>query len=367
MKCLGVKNNGQRCTRMATAEPHRCFQHREAYFTCLAANGDPNDRCEVIHLGQWCMNNKILGSRICQEHVDLFAQQEQQREQLRLQHEARRQEHIAQQQRIQNFVEMIQLQNPRPTWQALIDGFVDHPPAGWAVEELYQAAMIFFIRTVGLQQDLNDFRDYYRWVRGGRQQAAAPLAGLGRLAHDAQNVHTQPVNAQTNENIKRILAVPLRARTYKSPEWFAAKWLYRSYGSWAIVRRIVDDMYAWYNQPSCVAHNDWLYRRLLDGLYEKIRTTPPEHTDELYKRVFEECLESVNMCCQGHLSRLCNVLVGFDEAFLPPVPIKEILQTRLGAISMLEVPTDEKVRQAEEVMNELKIPQEERGAWLEAF
>ena len=106
----------------------------------------------------------------------------------------------------------------------------------------------------------------------------------------------------------------------------------------------------------------------MNGLYQLIRKV--EDTDtrlELLKRAFEECYESNGMCCDGHISRLCNVLVGFDETFAPPVPFGEILQAKMAAISLLEVETEEKIRQATAFFNEFAVPEAERTAWLDAF
>jgi hypothetical protein len=157
-------------------------------------------------------------------------------------------------------------------------------------------------------------------------------------------------------------------RRYRAPDWLAAKWLVMSYGQWSTVRRVVDDMYIWYTRESCRSQNDWLYRKALDGLYELIRTIPNEETrQELVKRAFEECSESVSMCCEGHLSRLCNVMVGFDDAFMPPVSTAEILQNKMGAISLMDISTAEKIAQAKKVLEELGVPAIEHEVWLEAF
>jgi hypothetical protein len=73
------------------------------------------------------------------------------------------------------------------------------------------------------------------------------------------------------------------------------------------------------------------------------------------------------MCCEGHLSRLCNIFVGFDELFQPPVSVSEQLQNKLGAIALLEISTEEKIQQATQIFNELNVPQDQRAVWLEAF
>jgi hypothetical protein len=73
------------------------------------------------------------------------------------------------------------------------------------------------------------------------------------------------------------------------------------------------------------------------------------------------------MCCEGHISRLCNVLVGFDEAFQPPVPFSEILYNKMAAISVMDVSTEEKIQQATTFFNEYAVPMDQRQAWLDAF
>jgi hypothetical protein len=127
-------------------------------------------------------------------------------------------------------------------------------------------------------------------------------------------------------------------------------------------------MYKWYDTETCRLSEDWLYRKALIVLYYTIRNLKDESIqNELFKRAFEECNESVAMCCDGHISRLCNVLVGFDDAFAPPVPFGEILQNKMAAIAALEIETEEKVRQANTFFNEFAVPEPERVAWLEAF
>ena len=145
-------------------------------------------------------------------------------------------------------------------------------------------------------------------------------------------------------------------------------WLQMNLDSWPNVVQVGDDMWRWYTTRTCRTTDDKLYKRALDGLYRTIRDTPQEEMRrELYKRAWEECLESVGMCCDGHISRLCNVLVGFDDAFAPPVPFGELLQARMSSIAAMEIETDEKVRQATAFFNEFAVPEAERAAWLDAF
>jgi hypothetical protein len=88
---------------------------------------------------------------------------------------------------------------------------------------------------------------------------------------------------------------------------------------------------------------------------------------ELTRRTYEECVDAKGMCCEGHISRLCKVLVGFDPDFASPVPKGEILQIKMAALAAMDVPATEKVKQAYQVFRELDVPVGEWEAWIEAL
>lgn len=297
----------------------------------------------------------------------------------RHQREQQEREHRA---RIDAAIQLYEAMNPRPNWMTVVDDVLTHQE--WDFQFKYDVAFIFYIRHGNIHVP-GFFGTYWRWVWNGRVGAApqpneeavilhpaAPLPRtLAQIANDRQNVHTSVVSRQTNEALEKLLEMASQipaTRRYRSPDWMASKWLVQSYGTWPRVKRIVDDIYLWYNRDSCRSTNDHLYKRALDGLYEKVRSVADsELKAELWKRAFEECDDAVGMCCEGHISRLCNVFVGFDEAFAPPVPVGEVLQSRLAAISLLDISADEKRDEAVKVMDELGIPDIERSVWLDAF
>ncbi len=132
--------------------------------------------------------------------------------------------------------------------------------------------------------------------------------------------------------------------------------------------RLFDDMLRWYETADCKTPGDYLYKRVIDGLWARVqRTTDPELREELRIRVAQEVVESQNMCCEGHISRLVNVMVGFDDAFKPPVSTGELLQQKMAAIAAKEIDTYIKQAEARSVFAELGIPVVEQAAWLEAF
>ena len=183
------------------------------------------------------------------------------------------------------------------------------------------------------------------------------LGEMGRLAHDNQNVHTREVNENVNTSLDILLCV-------RNPiNGFAGYWTYFPLNR--ETRRMHNDMERWYNTESCRTESDWLYRKTLDGLWTLIAASP--FKDELMVRLTQEADESVGMCCDGHIARLCNVMVGFDAAFKAPVSVAEILGDKIGAIAALDLSVEAKVVEAWKAFEELHIDHETRKEWISAF
>lgn len=194
------------------------------------------------------------------------------------------------------------------------------------------------------------------WRAQGPLPVIRPGNDLEALARDAQNVHTSAVNAQTNEQTKILLEIAVPADQSTLTE-IAIAW-----GALHDVDVVLRDMSRWYKIKTCREHHDYLYKRVLDGLWSRIKGNP-----DLTQRLWEEATESVGMCCDGHLSRLCNVLVGFDDTFKARVPVGEILQQRLAAIAGEDTDVLLKVEAAWKAMDELNVPHDQRDAWIEAL
>lgn len=132
-------------------------------------------------------------------------------------------------------------------------------------------------------------------------------------------------------------------------------------------QRIYDDMQRWYDAETCREVGDRLYRHLLDHLVARIRLVEnAATTHELFKRLQQECAESFMMCCDGHLNRLTNVMVGFDEAFKQEVPKGMILQERMAKIALID-DVEERFKAATALFAELQMGHEEAGPWLDAI
>ena len=191
----------------------------------------------------------------------------------------------------------------------------------------------------------------------------APVTELQRIVNDPQSIHTRHVTEQHQKNLAIILATPVPENqlTMDSIKWTWAK-MFKT-----IDQRIYVDMQKWYDTESCRTPSDWMYRKTLDHLIARIRLIENKETRrELMKRLQQECAESYNMCCDGHINRLTNVMVGFDEAFKQDVPKGLILQTKMAEIAKIQ-DVEERFKAATALMTELNIGNDEAGPWLDAI
>lgn len=184
---------------------------------------------------------------------------------------------------------------------------------------------------------------------------------LAAIAINNQSVHTAPVYKQMNEGLKKLHAI-------KVPDKFSS--MFTATRAWMThipqelkaftdYLKVINDVEVWRGK-------EVRYRLAFRALCYKIHTEPDkERQTEMWRRLFQECLEAVGMCCDGHLSRLANALVGFDDDFKPAIPLGELIQQKLAAISEME--DADKIRLATEFFDEHAVPDAERAPWLEAL
>lgn len=218
---------------------------------------------------------------------------------------------------------------------------------GWITEKTY--GLLTF--------SLHNMWNRYRIVRPAPK--VPPKSELHRLAMDSQNVHTREVNHQTSDAMRFLL------ETFVPDDQETVVELETVWAEQADRKKVLKDIWKWYGMETCVTQGDYLYRRMLDGLWARIKVH--KERAELTQRLWEEASESVGTCCQGHLSRLANVLVGYTDKVKVEVPVGQLLQERMAAIAAKDIPVEQKVKEARAVLEELKVPEAERAAWLEAF
>lgn len=313
---------------------------RDGYLTCgRHKNQDIQFRLANIHIcgfekadGSRCAKQCAEGDTLCKFHRTVTIRREQERRGRLVWTEAL--DIIWGPELITDFAQV----------RALVDAAFD---GGWINQRIYDN-IIFDLHGEWM------FYHRERFVVG-----AGAATGLQRLALDAQNVHTKEVTAQTSEAQEYLLKTELPVGQ-NTPAELESAWSDKS-----DKKKVMRDVKTWYGTNDCVKPKDWLYKRMLDGLWARIKVH--KERAELTQRLWEESFESVGKCCQGHLSRLANVLVGFTEEVKAEVPVGEILQQRIAAIAEKDIGVEFKVCEAWTVFEELKVPMEERDAWIEAF
>ena len=202
-----------------------------------------------------------------------------------------------------------------------------------------------------------------------RVGGAPPRTELEGFARDTQNIHTRVVTEQTNTSLGILLntEVPPQQKTVTETHMCFMEHiaLGRIKTSLDVIGEVDRDVKRWYRVKTCRTEDDFLYKRTLDGLWAKIKVSTLRQ--ELEIRLWQEMVDSLRMCCDGHISRLTNVLCGFDDAFAPPLSPAELLQNRMAVISGMDGGIILQVAEAMAAFKELNVPEDQWEAWIDAL
>ena len=198
-----------------------------------------------------------------------------------------------------------------------------------------------------------------------------PVPRLRALAFDNQNVHTTEVSTQTNDTVAKILAIPVEPAQRSRATLFTA-WNLLPISNREQKILVATDVDRHFQLRHCRTYPpqepDDLYRKMIRGLVAYItRVEDNETRDELWRRMFEECRDAVDMCIEGHIARLANVLVGFDEQYRSIISRGELIQNRVSAIYAMDISDEEKSRLANAFFDEISLPVDQRTAWVDAL
>jgi hypothetical protein len=193
-----------------------------------------------------------------------------------------------------------------------------------------------------------------------RQTAASvlPSAALRVFGADHENVHTPVATGPTEQALSVIAAWPDESIDL----WD------RLVLTLGIETEGVWDELEW-DVKRCISFGH-TYRSILERTVAKIGTKEEEIQKELFRRLTEEIVEGHGLCVQGKMTRLANVLRGFDpeiDACVSPVPSKEQFQNRFVVITKSMLPLAMQKELATQLMEECLIPEGEREAWLAAL
>jgi hypothetical protein len=189
---------------------------------------------------------------------------------------------------------------------------------------------------------------------------------LGKLANDTQNVHTTLIVKRTIESVNSILNIE-RPDEYKNihprKDIFCEIILECPFTILSL-RQFTDRYWSIAYEDDVYGLGPEIYQRVTDSIWYYIKQSP--HKEDLCKRFAEELRDSVGMCAQGNLSRLCNVLGGYLDTIKEQRTINEIIGDKLSAISKnTTLSKFRRLQMAKQVFEEVDLPREEWIVWLE--
>ena len=186
---------------------------------------------------------------------------------------------------------------------------------------------------------------------------------LRAFAADTQSVHRSSVQNAAVRGIAVILRYPVAddQRTIQEISHNFATYIAfqgsATHTPALLHRRVVHEITQDYNLTSAFAHT---YAEVLDHVWAFIRNH--KEKPELVVRLAQEISEGIGMCSNGKMSRLLNVVQGYDET-LVAAPPREVFQSAIARLMSNPIGTREAAARA--LFAEYQIPAEEHAVWLE--
>jgi len=179
---------------------------------------------------------------------------------------------------------------------------------------------------------------------------------------DRQNIHLAvTVNEVVKKTIQKVITIPVPA-DYRWNTETVAKTLGEIIAECKLsiaAARLLSEKYL--SEETIYDMVPGIYGKTLDSVWQFIKG----HADKvlLIKTLKTELEDNIDMCAQGNLTRLCNVLQGYLDD-MPAPPIAEILGDLLPPLAEIE---DREVRRekALQIMRTHNVPDDQQEVWLE--
>ena len=183
---------------------------------------------------------------------------------------------------------------------------------------------------------------------------------LRAFAADNQSVHRSSVQEMAQKGVEKILAGQVPAfgsdTLFEITVAFTAPTIVWAAGDY---EHAIQEVHRDYEITEAFGVK---YSRVLDCLWTFIKAHVERN--ELTRRLAEEISEGRNMCSNGKMARLVNVLQGYDDEMTVVVaPLREQFQSKIAALASR--PQVERREAAMALFAEYNIPAEEHDAWLE--
>jgi len=193
-----------------------------------------------------------------------------------------------------------------------------------------------------------------------------PVRQLSSITKNRQSVHENVVEEATTKGISILVAFPIPKKQDVISEIGAA---FKKLIVEPQLEKVIADIKDMESRISVMKKDENLYRKVLNGVWAKIGSyTDAGVRTELIKRLYDECLDSLETCADGHVGRLVNVFCGFDDKFVPQMTKMEYFRENIGLIAANDLASRElKVKHTKKLMDDVGMPEEEREAWFQAL
>ena len=179
---------------------------------------------------------------------------------------------------------------------------------------------------------------------------------LETIANDKQNVHTKPVVETVLIRAKELINFSKNSGDEEVFFYLLSDEL--------LSNKAKENMNSYfYSKESIYELPKPTYRMVLQGLWKYIQSQTPNIREEMIERLRQELEDNVGTCTQGNVSRLTNVLNGYDKKSVEPqISLSDIM----AQISKEKNPSIRK-KKAIETLKKHKVSKDEYEAWMEAI
>jgi hypothetical protein len=351
--CIAVKTDGVRCDKHANHDDNRCNLHHAVVLRQQQTEILHRSMREVKMIYNTYRNNLRVARATVDEAMPRLSEGLTEHHQQRLRAQA---DQYLMRPMVNSLRMLIEVANA--TFEQ-----ADAHVQTWVIDGMIPMRLVpEFHQQIQRAIQMREWQQVHR-------PAFRPDQREAQLAADSQNVHTREITQQMRDSINILLAVDVPKDQTGSIREMRVGWLEKGYSEHEI-DVVYRDVVNWWNKDTIFSQDDKLYRRLLRGLWWTIKQYKADLRAELEKRLWEELRDGAipySVCTQGHVARLSNVMIGFHDAFVPPVPVGEILQQKMAAIYAMDVSQGEQLTLAKSVLAELKVPSDQHDNWLSAF
>uniref|UniRef100_A0A6C0EUG7 Uncharacterized protein n=1 Tax=viral metagenome TaxID=1070528 RepID=A0A6C0EUG7_9ZZZZ len=190
----------------------------------------------------------------------------------------------------------------------------------------------------------------------------AVVRRLGAFAADPQNVHTVEAVRQTKEIVEKVRTVSV-PEEYKWNTLFVSKTIGEIITECKLTSHAAAQMFNQYVSPVAIYDiEEGIYGKVLDSVWQFVKASPDK--EDLCKILKQEMTDNINMCAQGNLSRICNILAGYMEG----IGSQETLSERLGRLLPPLMAIEDcltRIMDAIKILKDNNVPMTDWDKWLD--